>query len=107
MSYSFDDFFEEKLMPALKELLVERDPPPEESLANKFLSILGSKLHEVYRFNGIVLKAIINPYQMNLSTHDLLRKIFDYISDEAELRKIEYSEGDTIISVNYHGTEEE
>ena len=108
MSYSFDDFFEESLLPALKKLLeeAESDPPPEQGLADKFLSILGSKLHEINRFHSIVLKAIINPYQENLSTPDLIRKIFDYVSDEADLRKVEYSERNTVISVNYHGIEE-
>lgn len=120
MSYQFEDLFEEKILPALKELLKEKPPKtPEEiiggpylpSMAEKFLQILGSELKKIDNDSIMktVLDAILDPFHESPSKQDFYKTIFDYISgyDDIQLRKIEFSEGMSIVSVNYNGLNDE
>jgi len=120
MSYQFEDLFEEKILPALKELLKEKPPktleetiggPYQPSMAETFLLILGSELKKVDNefIMKTVLEAILDPFHESPSKQELYKTLFDYISgyDDTQLRKIEFSENNSIVSVNYNGLNDE
>lgn len=108
MSYSFSDFFENELEPSLKELL-SKECSTEDDRSDIFLRILGNAFSGKDKFSYILIKKIIDPYEENNSIEDAIKDFFYHInySDDAELRKIEYSRNGAVIKVDYQPREEE
>ena len=116
MSYSFDDFFEEYIVPKLTELFKDPDFAKGEDvnkeISDRFFDILRLSVVQAYRGEDFARKLIevaIDPDSEGLSPDRSIKKFFyQKYADELELRKIEYSSGDgTIVNVNYRGEMEE
>ena len=117
MGYSFDDFFEEYVVPKLTKLFKDPDYAEGEDvnkeISDRFFDILRSSIQMQHRgqdFAKRLIEVAINPDGEGLSPDKSIRNFFDlkYDSEELELRKIEYSSIDgTIINVNYRGEVEE
>jgi hypothetical protein len=117
MGYSFDDFFEEHVVPKLTELFKDPDfakgEDVDKEISDRFFDVLRSSIQMQYRGGDLARRLIevaINPDGEELSPDLYLRKFFNqkYDDMELELRKIEYSSIDgTIINVNYRGEMEE
>ena len=113
MGYSFDDFFEEHVVPKLTELFKDPDfakgEDVDKEISDRFFDVLRSSIQMQYRGGDLARRLIevaINPDGEELSPDLYLRKFFNqkYDDMELELRKIEYSSIDgTIINVNYRG----
>ena len=121
MGYSFDDFFEEHVVPKLVELFKTTPVPSsdllpssgteEPEISDRFLNILRSSIQEQYRgedFARRLIDVAINPDNEELSPDQSIRKFFNQkYNDEIELRKVEYSVEGSIVNVNYRGEMEE
>jgi hypothetical protein len=117
MGYSFDDFFEEHVVPKFMEFFKDIDfaegKDVDKEISDRFFDILRSSIQMQYRGGDLARRLIevaINPDGEELSPDLYLRKFFNqkYDDMELELRKIEYSSIDgTIINVNYRGEMEE
>ena len=109
MSYSFDEFFENEIFPKLKDL-VNGKVSGDMDDSDKFLAILSGAFgtgHLKESFVYQMVQAVVNPHQEDLSTEKLLQMLFSILREDMELRKIEYTDGNSIIKVNYNGITEE
>jgi hypothetical protein len=105
MSYSLEDFFEEKLLPGLKQLFSSK----QENITEEFFKILENAVNENEKFARKLLCTVI-PEEDYPTVDDFIKKCFnlcyDY-DDSKELRKIEYSNNGAKIVVDYKGLEQE
>ena len=112
MNYSFDEFFNEEILPKLQDL-INGKLSGEMDDSDKFLAILngafGFGSHSKESFIYPMIHAMVNPHQEDMSTEQMIRKLFDIMESNSNrlLRKIEYSDGSTVIKVDYNGLEEE
>jgi hypothetical protein len=116
MSYSFDDFFEEYVVPKLTELFKDPDFAKGEDvnkeISDRFFDILRSSIHMQYRGEDFARKLIevaSDPDGEGLSPDQSIKRFFNqkYADVDLELRKIEYSSNGAIINVDYRGEMEE
>ena len=109
MGYSFDEFFGDEILPKLKDL-VNGGVSGDMDDSDKFLAILRGAFgtgHLKESFVYQVVQTVVNPHQEDLSTEKLLQMLFGILKEDMELRKIEYTDGNSIIKVNYNGITEE
>jgi hypothetical protein len=104
VSYSFGDFFDDKILPRLKDL--KKD---DSDASDKFLQIMREAFGDNQNDSFVrwVVTAIVNPHQEETTSDRLLRQLFNLLQEEMELRKVEYTDGNAVIKVNYNGISEE
>lgn len=111
MGYSFEDFFEEEVVPDLIRILGESQvEDSSKSVTDRFFDILRYSIQKDHRggLSHRLLEVATNEDDGEITPDQFLRRCFSLRYDELELRKIEYSSPDgSIVNVNYRGVFEE
>ena len=102
MSYSFEDFFDDQIVPEMKKLFSKEG----EDTSENFLNILRRATRISDLFSKHLLNIIVDT-ENNTSVEKVIQKIMQIYDDNVVLRKIEYSEDRTVISVDFQGIGEE
>jgi len=101
MSYSMEDFFDDHIGPHLSKGMD----------SDVFLSTIKSAMRSDRsdKFAYELLYALVNPDDERMSDEDLLKKCFEITAlyNEKILRKLEYSKGNAVVSVNFEGVPDE
>jgi septin family protein len=113
MSYSADDFFSDNIALKMAELFKEYDPEKEtnsqfESLTvmKKFIKILkdSAEGNGYEKFKREMLSALMNPHEEDISVDEAVADFLSmYSNKDLLIRKLEYSSGSSIISVDFQG----
>lgn len=103
MGYSLDDFFNDHILPGLKELVSDDNPYKFE----KFLSIIKGSAEKTRSedFYGLLIDACTDPLDEKISTHSFIQNIFIKCLYNSELRYLEYKEDGAIVSADFREEE--
>jgi len=119
MSYSADDFFFDVIAPKLAELFKdynritlgphpspEKDPFEPRSIMEKFIGILKDSVegngHE--KFKKEMLQALMDPHGEDPTIDEVVAEFLSlYSNKDLIIRKLEYSSGNSVISVDFQG----
>ena len=114
MSFTLEDFFDEHVLPKLKELVSEKDKQELNDSADKpssfekFMDIIrgldGKRRSE--DFYGWLIDACVNPTTEQMSTHKAIQIAFRCLRDDAELQYIKYKEDGAQVTADYQQEEE-
>ena len=107
MSYSADDFFIDNIAPKMIDLFKNYNPT-HLSLMEKFMQILKDAVagdgNGTEKFKKVLLWALMDPHEEDLTIEDVVADFLSlYPNRELLLRKMEYSSGNSIISVDFQG----
>ena len=115
MSYSADDFFFDRIAPQMAELFKNYDPEretvydqfePHFTVMDKFIKILKSTANGngYEKFKRALLSAIMNPHEEDISVDEAVADFLSHFSSrDIILRKLEYSSGNSVVSIDRQG----
>lgn len=116
MSYSFEDYFEDKIVPEMNKLFNNYSQEKENKKINEpyisdmFLSILKVGTEHYIRgedFSKRLLRVAIKDHE-DLTPEEFIKKCFYLYYGDMTLRKIEYvAKDDSLVNINYNGIQEE
>jgi hypothetical protein len=117
MGYSFEEFFDDNILPDMLEIFKNYDKEKEDnnmtgpSISDRFLGVLARGVEHDYRGDELrrrLIDTAMNNEYGEITPEAFIKKCFDLYYTDLSLRKIEYvSEEDTVVNINYHGRMEE
>jgi hypothetical protein len=99
MSYTADDYFFDVIAPKMAEIFKKYDPQKaNEDLLDKFKEIIKGEDPDNRGFEKILL----DPYDEKPTVDKIVFDLCAMLFEDYDLRKLEYSSGSSVISIDYH-----
>jgi hypothetical protein len=106
MSYTADDYFFDVIAPKMAEIFKKYDPQKaNEDLLDKFKEIIKGEDPDnrgFEKFRREIIQILLDPYDEKPTVDKIVFDLCAMLFEDYDLRKLEYSSGSSVISIDYH-----